>query len=63
MKKIVLAFSGGLDTSFCVPYLIEKGFDVYTIFINSGGISQKQEKIIEKKADQVGAKEHVSKNV
>ena len=48
MKKIVLAFSGGLDTSFCVPYLIEKGFDVYTIFINSGGISQKQEKIIQK---------------
>ena len=63
MKKIVLAFSGGLDTSFCVPYLIEKGFDVYTIFINSGGISQKQEKIIEKKAYQLGAKEHVSKNV
>jgi len=26
MKKIVLAFSGGLDTSFCVPYLLEKGF-------------------------------------
>ena len=63
MKKIVLAFSGGLDTSFCVPYLIEKGFDVYTIFINSGGISQKQEKIIEKKAYQLGAKKHVSKNV
>ena len=63
MKKIVLAFSGGLDTSFCVPYLIEKGFDVYTIFINSGGISQKQDKIIEKKAYQLGAKKHVSKNV
>ena len=63
MKKIVLAFSGGLDTSFCVPYLIEKGFEVYTIFINSGGISQKQEKIIEKKAYQLGAKKHVSKNV
>ena len=27
MKKIVLAFSGGLDTSFCVPYLIDKGFN------------------------------------
>ena len=28
MKKIVLAFSGGLDTSFCVPYLIEQGYEV-----------------------------------
>ena len=27
-KKIVLAFSGGLDTSFCVPFLKEKGFDI-----------------------------------
>ena len=27
MKKIVLAFSGGLDTSFCVPYLIDQGFE------------------------------------
>ena len=37
MKKIVCAFSGGLDTSFCVPYLIEQGFEVYTIFVNTGG--------------------------
>ena len=36
MKKIVLAFSGGLDTSFCVPYLIEKGYEVHTIFVNTG---------------------------
>ena len=44
MKKIVLAFSGGLDTSFCVPYLIDKGFEVHTIFVNSGGISSNEEK-------------------
>ena len=40
MKKIVLAFSGGLDTSFCVPYLIDKGFEVHTIFVNTGGITK-----------------------
>ena len=36
-EKIVLAFSGGLDTSFCVPYLIEQNYDVYTIFVDTGG--------------------------
>ena len=30
MKKIVLAFSGGLDTSFCIPYLIEQGYEGHT---------------------------------
>ena len=56
MKKIVLAFSGGLDTSFCVPYLIDKGFEVHTIFVNSGGISSKEEKKISKRAYELGAK-------
>ena len=50
MKKIVLAFSGGLDTSFCVPYLIDKGFEVHTIFVNSGGVSLNEEKKISKRA-------------
>ena len=50
MKKIVLAFSGGLDTSFCVPYLIDQGFEVHTIFVNSGGTSASEEKKISKRA-------------
>ena len=50
MKKIVLAFSGGLDTSFCVPYLIDQGFEVHTIFVNSGGTSTNEEKKISKRA-------------
>ena len=45
MKKIVLAFSGGLDTSFCIPYLIEQGYEVHTLFVNTGGISISEEKI------------------
>ena len=47
-EKIVLAFSGGLDTSFCVPYLIEKNFEVHTIFVNTGGISKSEENKISK---------------
>jgi argininosuccinate synthase len=56
MKKIVLAFSGGLDTSFCVPYLIDKGFEVHTIFVNSGGTSENEEKKISNRAYELGAK-------
>jgi argininosuccinate synthase len=37
-KDIVLAFSGGLDTSFCVPYLKERGWSVHTVFADSGGV-------------------------
>ena len=60
MKKIVLAFSGGLDTSFCVPYLIDQGFEVHTIFVNSGGISANEEKKISKRAYELGAKKHIN---
>jgi len=63
MKKIVLAFSGGLDTSFCVPYLIDKGFEVHTIFVNSGGISVNEEKKISKRAYELGAKKHINVSI
>ena len=44
-KKIVLAFSGGLDTSFCIPYLLDKGFEVHTIFVNTGTSAIDEEKL------------------
>jgi argininosuccinate synthase len=60
-KKLVLAFSGGLDTSFCVKYLKEeKGFEVYTAIANTGGFSQSELKAIEEKAYRLGAKEHAT---
>jgi len=63
-KKLVLAFSGGLDTSFCVKYLKEeKGFEVYTAIANTGGFSDDELKIIEEKAYRLGAKEHVTLDV
>ena len=61
-KKIVLAFSGGLDTSFCIPYLIDKGFEVHTIFVNTG-TSAIDEKKLSKRAINLGAKKHVNVNV
>lgn len=63
-KKLVLAFSGGLDTSFCVKYLKEeKGFEVYTAIANTGGFSETELKKIEEKAYRLGAKEHVTLDV
>lgn len=63
-KKLVLAFSGGLDTSFCVKYLKEeKGFEVYTALANTGGFSEAELKKIEEKAYRLGAKEHVTLDV
>jgi argininosuccinate synthase len=42
-RKVVLAFSGGLDTSYCVKYLgEEKGYEVYTITVNTGGFDDKE---------------------
>ncbi|MDR0224529.1 MAG: argininosuccinate synthase [Myroides odoratus] len=58
-KKIVLAFSGGLDTSFCVIYLKEElGYEVHTVVVNTGGFSQEELKEIEAKAYSLGATSH-----
>ena len=63
-EKVVLAFSGGLDTSFCAKYLaVEKGYEVYTAVANTGGFSKDELAIIEKKAYQLGAVKHVAIDV
>lgn len=62
-NKVVLAFSGGLDTSFCVPYLKnEKNLEVHTIMVNTGGFSKEEEKAIEERALHLGAKTHTTVN-
>lgn len=58
MKKIILAFSGGLDTSFCIPYLKEKDFEVITVTVNTGGFNQIQLKEIAEKSKKLGAIKH-----
>ncbi|MAY73416.1 MAG: argininosuccinate synthase [Phycisphaerae bacterium] len=58
--KVVLAFSGGLDTSFCVPYLIEKGYEVHTLYVNTGGADENEAKAIEARANELGAAGHTA---
>ena len=63
-EKIVLAFSGGLDTSFCVKYLTEeKDLEVYTVFVNTGGFDKHEENRIRKKAIALGIRHHETINV
>ena len=63
-KKVVLAFSGGLDTSFCVKYLSEDcGYEVYTAIANTGGFSAEELKNIEARALALGAKAHATLDI
>ena len=59
-KDIVLAFSGGLDTSFCVPYLKERGWNVHTVFADTGGVDADERAYIEQRAAELGVASHVT---
>ncbi len=59
MKKVVLAFSGGLDTSFCCIYLTKDlGLEVHSVVVNTGGFSDDELQAIEKRAYDLGVKSH-----
>ncbi|MCG8330687.1 MAG: argininosuccinate synthase [Chitinophagales bacterium] len=60
-NKIVLAFSGGLDTSYCVKYLTkDKGLEVHSAIVNTGGFSKSELKAIEEKAYHLGVSSHLT---
>lgn len=62
-NKVVLAYSGGLDTSFCVKYLTEdRNLEVYALTVNTGGFNQEELDAMEKKAYQLGAKDFKAVN-
>ncbi|WP_299256471.1 argininosuccinate synthase domain-containing protein [uncultured Aquimarina sp.] len=64
MEKVVVAYSGGLDTSYCVKYLIhEKELEVHTILINTGGFSDEELVETEKRAYELGSSSHVNKTI
>ncbi len=55
MSKLVLAYSGGLDTSYCVKHLSKEGFDVHAVSVNTGGFSEAETKNLESRALALGA--------
>ncbi len=57
-EKIVLAFSGGLDTSYCVLDMVQKGYEVHTAFVDTGGMSAEEKSAIAARAMSLGASEH-----
>jgi len=63
MKKVVLAYSGGLDTSYCAKYLSsDQGFEVHAVSVNTGGFTDKEIKNIEKKAYGLGVQSYKNIN-
>jgi argininosuccinate synthase len=63
MEKVVLGFSGGLDTTFCVKYLSEdKGLEVHSVIVNTGGFTEEELKKVEAHAYALGVKSHTTVN-
>ena len=61
MEKVVLGFSGGLDTTYCVKYLTEdKGLEVHSVVVNTGGFSEEELKKVEAHAYALGVKTHTT---
>ena len=59
-KTIILAYSGGLDTSYCLKKLSSEGFSVHALLINTGGFSKSDLNKIEKQAKKLGASRFIS---
>lgn len=60
MKKIVLAYSGGLDTSYCAAYLSNQQYEVHAVCINTGGFDAQELAHNEKTAKQLGVKSYTT---
>ena len=57
-RPLALAFSGGLDTSYCVPRLTDDGWAVHTVYVDTGGSTAEERVAIRRQAERVGAVEH-----
>lgn len=58
MQKVILLFSGGLDTSFGILYLKEQGYDVITLTVDTGGLTKEEIDYIENRSKELGAEKH-----
>lgn len=64
MKKVVLAYSGGLDTSYCLKYLKnDLGYEVHTLLINTGGFTPEELTNIETRAYELGSAQHTNLDI
>lgn len=64
MDKVVVAYSGGLDTSYCVKYLQnELNLEVHSVLVNTGGFSKEELATVEAKAYEMGVKSHTNQNI
>lgn len=63
MKKVVLAYSGGLDTTYCVKYLGDKGYEVHAVLIDTGGFSKEELDFVEQRANTIGLASYKAINV
>ncbi|WP_457611464.1 argininosuccinate synthase [Lutibacter sp.] len=64
MEKVVVAYSGGLDTSYCVKYLQhELNLEVHSVLVNTGGFSEEELKVVEAKAYDMGVVSHTNQNI
>ena len=62
-KKVVLGFSGGLDTTYCALYLTKDlGYEVHSVLVNTGGFTEEETKTIEAHAYKLGVTSHTTKN-
>jgi len=60
MKKLVLAYSGGLDTSYCAVSLSKEGYEIHAVSVNTGGFTQSEISDIESKAYKMGVSSYVN---
>ncbi len=60
MKTIVLAYSGGLDTSYCVKYFLAQGYAIHSVIVNTGGFTSAELQHIEERALMLGVSKHVT---
>lgn len=63
MKKVILAFSGGLDTTYCAIWLRQQGYEVWTASVNTGGFDDEEVKRLAEKAKALGIENHVMLDV
>src|SRR5690349_15777351 len=62
-KKVVLAYSGGLDTSYCLKHLILQGFEVHTVLVNTGGFTPAELDATAQRAYELGSAHHTNLDI